>query len=253
MVHHLRVMPQHLVVEVAPDQLRQPDLGAARAGRHALVGLAREPADRHRAEAQVGAQVARPLDRGKVARVGIAVDARQEVIQQAPARRSCRLGRRSSCRLVGSKPMSASVGHAVCAGGLRRQVPGVCFSTGYARRKNVVDLLQPGVLVGREHAVGLAVWREHLAALEDHVVLEGVQHDAGIGQQRRACAAVARQRSRARRHGWRRPPATSSWRRQVATRPGDEPWRTSRPTPAPPAAAPWCTQLGRPARPGCRG
>jgi hypothetical protein len=27
-----RVVVQHLVVEVAPDQLRQPDLGAARAG-----------------------------------------------------------------------------------------------------------------------------------------------------------------------------------------------------------------------------
>jgi hypothetical protein len=38
----MRVVVQHLVVEVAPDQLRQPHFGAARAGLHALLGLARQ-------------------------------------------------------------------------------------------------------------------------------------------------------------------------------------------------------------------
>ena len=55
-----------------------------------------------------------------------------------------------------------------------------------------VELLQPGVPVGREHAVRRAAAGQHLAALEDHVVLRGVQGDAAVGE-RAADAGVARQ------------------------------------------------------------
>ena len=46
----------------------------------------------------------------------------------------------------------------------------------------VVELLQPGVLVRREDAVGLAAAGQDLAAFEDDVVLRGVQGDAAFCQ-----------------------------------------------------------------------
>ena len=45
-----------------------------------------------------------------------------------------------------------------------------------------IDLFQPGIFVGREHAVGLASLREHFVALEDHVVLEAVPGHAAALQ-----------------------------------------------------------------------
>ena len=55
-----------------------------------------------------------------------------------------------------------------------------------------IHLLEPGVLVGREHAVGIAGLRQHLAALQNGVVLEGVKGPSGNGQPG-AHQAIARQ------------------------------------------------------------
>jgi hypothetical protein len=44
-----------------------------------------------------------------------------------------------------------------------------------------IDLLEPGVLVGREHAVGFSGLRQHLAALQVGVVLEGIKSFPGRG------------------------------------------------------------------------
>ena len=77
-----RVVVQDLVVEVAPDQLREPDLGAALAGRHALPSLARQAADRERAKAQMHAQIAGALDGREVTGPVVAVNALQKVLEQ---------------------------------------------------------------------------------------------------------------------------------------------------------------------------
>jgi hypothetical protein len=42
--------------------------------------------------------------------------------------------------------------------------------------------LEPSVFVRREHAEGLTQLGQHLAAFENHVVLEAVEHDAAVGQ-----------------------------------------------------------------------
>jgi hypothetical protein len=58
--------------------------------------------------------------------------------------------------------------------------PGVALHrVGFSGRRHRQLLAQPGVLVGREHAVGRARLGEHLAALEDHMVLVGVQRHTG--------------------------------------------------------------------------
>ncbi|GAB1459496.1 hypothetical protein MASR2M50_12700 [Thauera sp.] len=178
-VDHLRVVPQDLVVEVAPDQLRQPGLGALAAAR---AGVGGELADRYGAEAQVGGQVADALHRGKVARALVALDARGKVVEQALA--AAHADRHGELGEVGG--FEADVGEAGqgLGGGLRRQVCGVLFHWIRAHLE-VVDLLQPGVLVGREHAVGLARLGEHLVALEDHLVLEVLVADAGLGERLR--------------------------------------------------------------------
>ena len=44
------------------------------------------------------------------------------------------------------------------------------------------DFFQPSVFVGREHAKGLGHLRQHFVAFKHHMVLEGVQHDAVVGQ-----------------------------------------------------------------------
>ena len=59
----------------------------------------------------------------------------------------------------------------------------------------VVELAQPGVPVGREDRVRLAAQGQHLAALEDHVVLRRVQGDAAVGEGA-ARAGVAGERER---------------------------------------------------------
>ena len=55
-----------------------------------------------------------------------------------------------------------------------------------------LELLQPCVLVGREHRVRRAALRQHFAALEDDVVFARVQRDAGVAE-RRAHRRVARE------------------------------------------------------------
>ena len=95
----------------ATPRRRRPRRGAAGArGRRRA-----SRADRDRAEAQVHRQVARALDRRKVARACVVVDALQEVVEQRVRRRRCRSAIGSACRLVGSKPSAAERRHARCA------------------------------------------------------------------------------------------------------------------------------------------
>ena len=75
----VRMMVQYLVAELAPDQLGEPRLRARAAALRASPGLARELPHRHRAEAQVDAEVAGALERGKVARARVVGDAADEL------------------------------------------------------------------------------------------------------------------------------------------------------------------------------
>ncbi len=78
----VRVVEQHLVVEIAPDQLRQPRLRATAAALDALVSQGDQAPQRQRAEAQVDAQVAGAGLRREVARGFVVVHAGQELVQQ---------------------------------------------------------------------------------------------------------------------------------------------------------------------------
>ena len=78
----MRVVVHDLVVEIAPDQLGEPDLGATVAALGALPGLARQAPDRDGAKAQVQAQVAGALDGGEVARGLVLVHAVEKLIEQ---------------------------------------------------------------------------------------------------------------------------------------------------------------------------
>ena len=79
----VRVVPQDGVVEVAPDQLRQPRRrpGAAH-HRHAAVSVGRQLADRQGTEAQMHREVGRPLEGRVVALVRVIIDAGDEIAQQ---------------------------------------------------------------------------------------------------------------------------------------------------------------------------
>ena len=86
--HHVRVVVQDVKVEIAPDQLREPDFCPAPAGSDLkmrggtvprLPRLTRERADRDRAEAQMYRQIRRPLGRRKIAPLVIRRHARLEV------------------------------------------------------------------------------------------------------------------------------------------------------------------------------
>ena len=82
LVHHMRVVGQDLVVKVAPDQLRQP--GACT--QHALnvhgVGNRSHLADRDGPEPEVHAEVAGTLDRWKIPRFMVAVNALGKIFEQ---------------------------------------------------------------------------------------------------------------------------------------------------------------------------
>ena len=98
----VRMVVQDLLVEVAPDQLREPDLGAARepaASAMRCPRRARHAADRHRAEAQVHAEVARALDRREVARRRVVVDALRGSRRAALRPRRCRRWTLSDCQV----------------------------------------------------------------------------------------------------------------------------------------------------------
>ena len=153
---------------------------------HACPGQAGEVSDRHRAKPQVGRQIAGPLGARKVARLAVAVQPGQEVVQQGL--RARHPGRHLQVR-HGLEIHFGQGGHgrgprpAGRTQGRRRrgQVPGVALHRVGLQVKGL-QLLEPGAFVGRKHAVWRVIARHHLAALKDHMVFEGVQHDAVIAQ-----------------------------------------------------------------------
>ena len=178
---HLRMVCQHLEVEVAPDQLAQPGRRAAVAFERQPVRDAGHPADRHRAEAQVHAQVARPAHRREVARGVVAFDSVEEILEQRrPALAAGRDLQRCQVGLLEAEVRERRHG-GVMAGRRRCQCVGV-MPHRIGLQIEVVDLRQPRTLVGREHGVRLAGLGQHLVALEDRLVLGDRHQDADIGQ-----------------------------------------------------------------------
>ena len=191
----VRVVPEDLRVEVPPDEFGQPRRRAFAVGlERARVRERGEFADRHRAEAQVDRQVRRSLDGREVARCAIRVDARAKVRRergaaghaghdahraQVGAREAHRLERRDRAADCGRRTRERA---GVARDGIRLQVE---------RRQRP----QPRVLVRREHGKRLAGLRQHLVALEDHVVLARLERDAAVGEVvRDGGVAVARRR-----------------------------------------------------------
>src|SRR5450755_4323102 len=69
-------MPENLRIELAPDPFIEPSACTLATGvQRSRVRELRELAYRHRAEAKVGRQVGRPLDRRIVAQLTVPVDA----------------------------------------------------------------------------------------------------------------------------------------------------------------------------------
>ena len=127
------------------------------------------------------AEVARPLDRRVLARRRVVVDALEEVGEQ---------GLRGVAAAVHLERVEVGLDEAeprqgrqrgVAARRRRREGCGVALD-GIGLHEEVVELGEPRGPVRREHAVRLAAAGQHLAALEDHVVLRRVQGDAAIGE-----------------------------------------------------------------------
>ena len=189
---HMGKVVQHLHIKVTPDQFGQPNTGPHAARQHARVCLAGKLANRHGAKAQMHAQIAGPLDGREVARVFVCIDTRQKVVQQG-------LGTRLAGRdfqdfeVGGLKPDVLQAGHRFGQiVGARRQALG---QWGHVKSLQVFrgDFFQPGVFVRGKDAEGLGHLGQHFVALKDHMVLEGVQHDAVVSQMA-AYLNVARQR-----------------------------------------------------------
>ncbi len=178
-------VPQHLMIEIAPDQFGQPGLRTAPA---LLPGRGGKLADGDGAEAQVHRQKRRPLDGGEIARFLIAVDAPEKIVEQAGAARHAG-GQLEPGWTGGRKPHRLQVGDGTRP---RRQPPGVDSDRiglqGMRRQR-----LQPGVLVGREHAEGRSRRGKHFLTLENHRVLVVMDGDA-LGVQCSFDGSVARQR-----------------------------------------------------------
>ena len=142
----------------------------------------------------------------------------------------------SSSRLVLTKPSRASDGTAAPtpAGGAAR-LRRVALDRVRLQVERL-ELLQPGRPVGREHAVGLAAAGEDLVALEDDVVLRGVQGHAQVGE-RAARLGVARQGvGIVVVVGEDGLDCSSAARATISSAPW--PWRTSSRTPGTPCASP---------------
>ena len=180
----MRVVPQDLEVEIAPDQFRQPGFGPRAAAR---VRFARQPAYRYRAETQMHRQIARPLGGRKVAQHLVAVDAVAEAVEQRVG--AAHAGRQLQRRQIG-RPETHVGQRRDDARRHRRQRTRVATHRIGLQVKGR-ELLQPGVLVGREYRERLAALGQHLVALEDDLVLERVEGDA-VARQRVVHRAVAR-------------------------------------------------------------
>jgi len=141
----------------------------------------RQPADRDRAEAQVHAEIARALHGGVVAGGVVVLDPLQEVCEQGFGRRGAAMDL-ELLQIGLHEPERRQAGLRLARAGRRRGERSRMAFDRVRLEEEVVDLFQPGVLVRREHAVGLAAAGEHLAALEDHVVFRRVERDAEIGE-----------------------------------------------------------------------
>ena len=125
----------------------------------------------------------------------VAVDAFvQKIVEQgAPtARAACQVQR---CQVGGRKADLGQTRHfRALADGQRCQRCGVALDR-VGLQIEGLELLQPGFLVRREDAVGLAGAGEHLVGCEHHLVLARVVSHAQLGQ-RAAHASVAQGRGR---------------------------------------------------------
>ena len=225
------MVPEQHLVELAPDQFRQPGFGAPPAPG---LGVADQLADRHGAEAQVGRKVGRPLDGGVVARRGIS-SMRSRKSSNSLAAPDMPVGSGSAPRSVGSKPSSASVGSRSPAGG------GASRSgsrrPAMTRQVEPASSRQPGALVGREHRK----WPAGPASAPRRARTSPGPCSRGIADRRRPAAGPLRRRDRSppvRSPDWRTP------RRRPVPSPaaepprGARPWRTIRPPPRLPQGAP---------------
>ena len=124
-----------------------------------------------RAKAQVHAQIARALDRRKVARFVVVFHARHKVFEHRLGARCP--GRNAQCPQIGRlKPDVRQRGNGpITGGGTRSQATAVGVAV-MARWATVAHLRQPGAQVGRKHAVGLAGLGQHLAPLENDMVFD---------------------------------------------------------------------------------
>ena len=111
MLGHPWVMPENLLVKLAPDQLIQPGLRAFIALR---PGQLRQQADGHGAKAQMRRQIRRPLAGGKIPQPLVvgqpALKIRQRRLRAADAGVIF-----SGCAAASAKPSASSVGK-VCSG-----------------------------------------------------------------------------------------------------------------------------------------
>ena len=154
--------------------------------------LAGQLADRHGAKAQMHTQITGAFDGREVARVFILVNAGQKVMQQGLCARLAR-GNFQGLQVGGLKAYVGQARHWM------RQLIGArgqpLGQFGHLESLQVFggDFFQPGVFVGGEYAEGLVHLGQHFVALKHHMVLEGVQHDAVVGQMA-AHLNVARQR-----------------------------------------------------------
>ena len=188
---HMREVGQYLRIKLAPHQFGQPHAGAlvARAvrGQRPVDQLA----DGHGAKTQMHAQVAGPLDGGKVARLLVGAHARRKVGQQRL--RTGRAGQDAQGLQIGRfKADVLQAGRRLGQGGrARRQgaAQGAAVVLGYQR---LAHAGQPGAQIGRENAIGLAGLGQNFLALKDHMVFHAAPGDA-LARQRSLHLGVTRQ------------------------------------------------------------
>ena len=178
---HVRKVRQHLRVEIAPDQFAQPGRCARVAMQRELMGQACELADRHRAETQVHAEVAWSAHGRVIARILVPVDALEKIVEQRGG--AATAGRDVERRQVGFfKPESLErrddIAEFFRCDGQRRSVGAHRIGPQVER----IQLRLPGPLVRGEHGVRLTDLGQHFAALENHLVLVGVERDADVGE-----------------------------------------------------------------------
>ena len=184
------------------------------------VRVGGELADRHGAEAQVHGKIRRSLRRREVAGVAVAIDALAKVGEERRAAAHARPRRRSAFEVASARnPCASSDGIAPDDVRRRRRERVGVRSTGCGCRSDGRQRLEPGVPVRREHAERRAGLRQHLVALEDHLVLGGPERDAAVGERLRD-GGVAIAAPRARSRGSRRRPRRRARRRARGSRRG---------------------------------